>query len=85
MIQHFKAEGRFDIRGRGLIFTGPCPFEIDKALPGWAHQFFYTSTWIVDFDETTKGKLWRVTSIESFATGRIRLGQSIGLVVAQIN
>ncbi len=33
----FKAEDRYDIKGRGIVWTGPCPFRWDKAdgLAAW--------------------------------------------------
>lgn len=77
-----RGYGRYEIAGRGTVFTGRAPFYVDKMDPGWFDKHFASRAWVISSnDPATKDQLWRVKGVESWATTRIGRGQPIGLLV----
>ena len=72
--RRFDATGRYEIKGRGVIFTGPSPFDFDD----W--QVFTKTPWVISHPEA-KSCLYRVTGVERYALDHISRGMPIGLLV----
>jgi hypothetical protein len=76
----FKAEDRYDIKGRGTVWTGPCPFRWDKTdgLLAWDGQ------WLISHPDADHTKTFKVIAVESFCLQVIRQGSSVGIIVKEI-
>lgn len=75
--------GRFEVAGRGLVYTGRSPFDVDKGEAGWLERFTERA-WVISSDDpATKDRLWRCKGVESYCISRIAIGQPIGLLVEQ--
>lgn len=72
-VLHFAADARFDVAGRGVVFTGPCPWDLrDRAEIPYYHGR------CVEIG----GALWRIVAFETFAKlPGPSIGEGIGLLV----
>lgn len=77
-VNWFEAEDRFYIAGRGILFTGRSPLEVDKSKGGL--DTFYEKPWVINHPEA-RDKIWQVTGVDSYATAWIRKGAPIGILV----
>jgi hypothetical protein len=74
-IRVFKPEDRFQLKGRGTLWLGPCPFCWDKSsLAAWDGE------WLISHPDADHTKTYRVIGVESFAMPKICPGAPIGLL-----
>jgi len=73
----FKAEDRFLLKGRGIVYAGPCPFAWDKkdGLSAWEGE------WLISHPEADHTTTYKILGVESFCLQVIRDGSPIGILV----
>lgn len=76
----FKAEDRFELAGRGTVWTGPCPFRWNKdgGLDAWKGE------WLISHPEADHTKTFTVVGVDSFCLQTIREGSPVGLLVKEV-
>lgn len=79
----FKADGKYIIKDRGVLFSGPSPWSFDKSEPGWMDKFTKVP-WVISHPEARKDCFYRVKGVESWALQVIHAGSPIGLLVEEI-
>lgn len=73
---------KFHISGRGDVYSGNCPFYVDRRDPNWL-KLFTNMPWVISHPDA-KDKVFRVIGVESYCTFQIWEGQGIGLLVKEI-
>ena len=79
IINWLKDADKFELKGRGTVFTGSAPFDFDKTKPEDMDRF-YKMPWVISHPDA-KDRLWRVVGIESWAIAFISQGSPIGILV----
>ena len=76
------AADKYHISGRGDVYAGPCPFEVDKSEVDWLDNF-RKAPWVISHPDA-KDKVFKVVGVESYAVSWIHLGQPVGLLVTEV-
>jgi hypothetical protein len=83
--RYFVAIDRFEIAGRGTVFSGPAPFAFDRDNKDDMDKFL-KHRWVISHDsiEGSHPKFWAVRAVECYAMPHIREGSPIGLAVKEL-
>lgn len=79
MINWLEDAEKFEIAGRGIVYSGKAPFDFDRNNQEDMNRF-YKMPWVISHPDA-KDKLWRVKAIESWALNKIGKNSPIGLLV----
>ena len=78
MLNWLRQGDKFEIAGRGTVYTGPAPFSFNKNKDDDMERF-YKAPWVISHPDA-RDKLWRVVGVESWAISRISEGSPIGIL-----
>lgn len=79
IINWLKDAEEWEIKGGGIVYSGPAPFTFDKDSQD-DMDALYKRPWVISHPNA-KDKLWCVKRIESFAIQWIYEGVTIGILV----
>lgn len=80
-MRSFVAERHFEIKGRGRLWCGPCPFRWNKddGLAAWEGR------WSIEHPDLDPSVPYKVTAVESYALQIIRKGAEVGLLIEPVD
>lgn len=74
----FKADDRFVIQGKGVVYTGPCPIIWDKNKDG---LLAWNGQWLISHPKANHNRTYKIKGVESFCLAVIGEGSPIAILV----
>lgn len=83
LINWFKAEKRFIIATRGIVFIGSAPFDLRVNCKPINLDKWYKTPWVISHPKARKDCFYRVISVECWAMPNILKGTKVGILVRE--